>query len=305
MRNVLPGELKTIALVRVCTGCGTEFSYCKAPGSRGRLRHFCSEICRKKVALLQAPHCKHYSRKYPRKVHTRICRGCGNEYQSYQSRSSFCSPQCVKVHQALKPRQPLRTPLTCKHCSKSFTPCRPSAAQRAKGHIQQFCSKSCRFDHIRAANTSQEALRWRENNRRYFEVNRGWRAPLDKRAKLCAGCGLEFASHLVGQIYCSVPCRSSYHRRVNNPLRRTLTRSGDKIDPLVVFALASYVCHLCGKQTDQASRGTWHPRAPELDHVVPIARGGMHTWDNVACACRLCNITKRDKITLSHLVKMV
>lgn len=33
-------------------------------------------------------------------------------------------------------------------------------------------------------------------------------------------------------------------------------------------------------------------KAPELEHIIPIAMGGTHTWDNVACACRLCNQAK-------------
>jgi len=35
--------------------------------------------------------------------------------------------------------------------------------------------------------------------------------------------------------------------------------------------------------------------APELDHIVPIAAGGSHTYSNVACACKKCNIKKSSK----------
>ncbi|WP_078969910.1 HNH endonuclease [Streptomyces natalensis] len=32
--------------------------------------------------------------------------------------------------------------------------------------------------------------------------------------------------------------------------------------------------------------------AEELDHVVPLARGGPDTSDNIVAACRTCNATK-------------
>lgn len=31
------------------------------------------------------------------------------------------------------------------------------------------------------------------------------------------------------------------------------------------------------------------------DHIMPRSRGGPNTWDNVATACRRCNLAKRDR----------
>lgn len=57
-------------------------------------------------------------------------------------------------------------------------------------------------------------------------------------------------------------------------------------------------CHYCGTRMDFARRSKGDPFAPTLatlDHVVPIARGGSHTWDNVVLACWRCNCSKRDR----------
>jgi hypothetical protein len=35
--------------------------------------------------------------------------------------------------------------------------------------------------------------------------------------------------------------------------------------------------------------------ANEVDHVWPKSRGGEDTLDNLVCACRRCNILKKDK----------
>ncbi len=63
--------------------------------------------------------------------------------------------------------------------------------------------------------------------------------------------------------YVKVP----YHRRV--PLTRT-----------AVFARDSHRCQYCRAPADS------------LDHVVPKARGGTNTWENVVACCRRCNVRK-------------
>ncbi|WP_280888219.1 HNH endonuclease signature motif containing protein [Streptomyces sp. LBL] len=34
---------------------------------------------------------------------------------------------------------------------------------------------------------------------------------------------------------------------------------------------------------------------PEVDHVRPLARGGLHEWSNLAPACARCNRLKSDR----------
>lgn len=51
-------------------------------------------------------------------------------------------------------------------------------------------------------------------------------------------------------------------------------------------------CYLCGRNV---------PREyVTLDHVVPLVRGGSHTYDNVRIACRFCN-SRKGKRLLSEL----
>ena len=35
---------------------------------------------------------------------------------------------------------------------------------------------------------------------------------------------------------------------------------------------------------------------PTMDHIIPISKGGGHTWDNVQIAHRICNINKSNLI---------
>jgi 5-methylcytosine-specific restriction endonuclease McrA len=50
-----------------------------------------------------------------------------------------------------------------------------------------------------------------------------------------------------------------------------------------VFARDEHRCQYCGGLADS------------IDHVMPRSRGGEHVWDNVAAACRPCNLSKRDR----------
>jgi len=51
-----------------------------------------------------------------------------------------------------------------------------------------------------------------------------------------------------------------------------------------VFARDGGRCQYCGAA------------AESIDHVVPRAKGGPHTWENVVAACRACNTAKRDRL---------
>ena len=60
----------------------------------------------------------------------------------------------------------------------------------------------------------------------------------------------------------------------------------------VVFERDGWRCQICGDRTPKKSKGTIDLKAPELDHRVPMAMGGPHTYRNAQLACRACNIAK-------------
>ncbi|GAA1436357.1 hypothetical protein GCM10009616_35910 [Microlunatus lacustris] len=39
----------------------------------------------------------------------------------------------------------------------------------------------------------------------------------------------------------------------------------------------------------------YNPSRATLEHLLPISRGGSHTWDNVALACWQCNVRKNNR----------
>lgn len=83
-------------------------------------------------------------------------------------------------------------------------------------------------------------------------------------------------------------------KRVEKAKRRARLRGVaiSRVVPKEVFERDNYICHICSYPTDKSKEGTNHRLAPSLDHITPLARGGSHDNDNVACAHRICNSLK-------------
>lgn len=77
--------------------------------------------------------------------------------------------------------------------------------------------------------------------------------------------------------------------------RRAVMAKGDDIVHLKVFERDDWTCHICKRKIDRWLRGDAWMRAT-IDHVVPICKGGTHTYDNCAAAHWLCNMKKGDKL---------
>lgn len=121
----------------------------------------------------------------------------------------------------------------------------------------------------------------------------GWKP----EARTCIECGAGFVQERRWQRTCSEACAEAVERRNNRVAkakRRARTRgtAAESIDPIAVFKRDGWRCRMCGVETPYELRGSTHPRAPELDHVIPLAVGGSHTLANVQCACRACNGAK-------------
>ena len=64
-----------------------------------------------------------------------------------------------------------------------------------------------------------------------------------------------------------------------------------------IFERDDYLCHFCGKQTEKTTIVPYD-HAPTIDHLMPLAKGGLHTRANVATACFKCNWMKSDSLTV-------
>ena len=83
--------------------------------------------------------------------------------------------------------------------------------------------------------------------------------------------------------------RHRAHQLRNTAARRGVEEKGELIFREEIYERDNGICHLCYRPN--AIDGKW-----ELDHILPVTQGGTHTKDNVAIACRKCNIRKGNKL---------
>lgn len=75
--------------------------------------------------------------------------------------------------------------------------------------------------------------------------------------------------------------------------RRSRIRGGEveTFTEREIFERDQWRCYICGRRTSDDVPAL-SPNRAEIEHVVPIAKGGAHTRANVRCACHRCNALK-------------
>lgn len=133
----------------------------------------------------------------------------------------------------------------------------------------------------------------------WAKYQRGIYQPKPKTERICKICGELFKSNRPTERCCSDNCKEINGRLMNdkNHKRRArrLNVEYEYINPLKVFIRDGWHCQICGKATPIKNRGKFYPNAPELDHRIPMSKGGDHLYSNVQCACRKCNGEKSNK----------
>jgi 5-methylcytosine-specific restriction endonuclease McrA len=117
-------------------------------------------------------------------------------------------------------------------------------------------------------------------------------------AGTCIICDESFVSKYK-DVTCSAECQAA--NKANGRRNRDFNRRGRKSKAFVatvhrdkVFEWDGYRCHLCGGMTDR-TKTVPHPKAPTVDHVIPLASGGTHEPTNCRTACFLCNVVKQNQ----------
>jgi 5-methylcytosine-specific restriction endonuclease McrA len=95
--------------------------------------------------------------------------------------------------------------------------------------------------------------------------------------------------------YCGPPCKQRAYelRRLASALGLTPETQCDAVEPLRVYWRDKWRCGLCHEKVDRALRYP-NPLCASLDHVIPLSRGGTHTYANVQCAHLRCNVLKNN-----------
>jgi 5-methylcytosine-specific restriction endonuclease McrA len=122
------------------------------------------------------------------------------------------------------------------------------------------------------------------------------RVPVATTPAACDVCGALFDANGQRRFACSAACTRTRNYRENSKhvlVRRARTRGAEAeaIRPRDIFERDSWTCGICDEPVDRAKKAP-HPRSPSIDHVIPLSRGGQHTYANVQTAHLGCNVRK-------------
>lgn len=290
---------------RICEQCG-----CAYVAHRGRL---CSTKCRRR------------SRNKGLGKIPRHCLQCGKQFVSHLPKAKFCCKPCGDKWRRQNPLAPKRR---CQGCGDLYSPkarkydtfcsreCyfnkrrqRPRCDQRAiadgmlwilsrwrqcdicscmfigKSASSRLCGRECELAELR---------------KRSCETFYSSRSPT---VAGCHKCGRpvirrDAAGKWISQGFTCEDCLKEARRAANNKakaLRRlrcgALPWKHEVVFKQKVFERDEWKCQICGGPVDRTAR----PQTPlhaELDHVVPLSRGGAHAYDNTQCTHRICNLAK-------------
>jgi len=80
-------------------------------------------------------------------------------------------------------------------------------------------------------------------------------------------------------------------RNFYSPKRRAVYAQGDEINHLELFEKHNWICGICCEAINKRLRFP-NLLAATVDHIIPISKGGTHTWTNTRPAHAKCNFTK-------------
>jgi 5-methylcytosine-specific restriction endonuclease McrA len=221
------------------------------------------------------------------------CRPCHAAYE-----------RAVRLQQAadagvpFKPRvraDPLSGARVCRSCEQT-----KPLDQFAKGQRECRACRSVRGARYRTEHADKEADRHRrqyaENRENLLPKHRAWRrAAYARDPERFREERRERWRRLTPDERQAYYARNQEVRALHWSLRRARL-VGTKTEPVrrgEIIARDNRTCYLC-QATDLLDADI------HLDHVIPLARGGTHTYDNIRVACAPCNYWKSDRL-LSEL----
>jgi endogenous inhibitor of DNA gyrase (YacG/DUF329 family) len=286
-------------MTKRCDICNIEFE------TTNPRKKYCSPECGKQGAKIRA------AKRRGNDI-IKDCPICGERFEIGKNGAliKYCSQDCADEARRIRNRERWReanpgwddgTNKVCEWCGKEFT------VPARNAHIARFCSDKCKDTwHSR----QDGRLPWdawkvildkqKEETKKIKEVERRARM----KTKECTECGKTFETMQPNQLTCSTECsrqRSNRLKWQREEKRYNDTNLVDKdISLKVLYKRDKGICYICGGKCNfkdhTKTNGNFiaGPTYPSIDHLIPIARGGMHAWDNVKLAHHHCNAMKSD-----------
>ncbi|WP_188942134.1 HNH endonuclease [Virgibacillus salexigens] len=262
----------------ICKQCGGAFT--------GRKRKFCSEGCRDKYS--------DNTRK-----HKKRCKNCSVIFMAKNKNQKFCSIKCAADNSQNKTKVK-----ECDSCGKNFN-----------GKVRQkYCSEECKYLHYKNRNFINKKCNYCGIYLNHYQKNfcskQCANNSIKKHSCICGYCKRNFTGRKGRpNKFCSRDC---FHNALGcNPKQykydtylsdaSSVKRAKhygvryEKIEPLKVFERDEWKCGICGSYVNH-SLSYPDTMSASIDHIIPLSKGGSHTYKNVQCSHLSCNLIKRNKV---------
>ena len=256
---------------QVCEVCGIEYEM-KRTEDRNLKHHYCSDDCKALGRL------------------NRTCEYCGKKfYRGKRKKRVYCSVECYEKANSIG----VLEKGICRNCGQEF--------DKVRGR-NIFCSNRCGALYYGKIRTQERLEREAEQRQRkeMIETLKRELRELKKaqkeleRYKPCKECGKVFKA-TNGRTHCSEKCKKASQNRAHDRRIRRNGKADYSISLKRLYKRDRGFCQICGKHLEfieDVQSGDY----PSIDHIIPLAKGGLHSWDNVQLACRRCNWEKSDEI---------
>lgn len=231
------------------------------------------------------------------------------------------SDDVVKLRNRLIRQPSKNTACTCEFCGSVKIAGDAQSRSVRKGR-RFFCDQDCSwnwksihyasesFEHFEKSRkaTRDRKQKQREISRRLAESRRMEKIERNKIKReeqkqkgwiTCTVCSKTVwsESHSSRRRFCSESCKKDAGRVYSgNRCRLLRQRSfGAVITLQKLFIRDGKRCKACGTRCVKPE-GYNQPNEANIDHIMPLSKGGLHTWSNVQLPCRTCNIAKSNKV---------
>lgn len=212
------------------------------------------------------------------------CAVCGYLFSYKSTRrkpKTLCSSMCIKRRHYLEHSDEYKA-----RASKRGK--RPEVLASAKEYREK---NKARLKAKAKAYRSDNSERLSEVSRRYYQDNKaarqeywnGWVSRPGNRDRVRSNS--------------RAWAKENVERRKTHEARRRALKAGastELVVPSVVFDRDNWVCALCNESVPK--NATFPNRLyPTIDHIIPLSKGGSHTYENVQLAHQACNSRKGNR----------
>lgn len=243
------------------------------------------------------------------------CPICHKDFVPRQKNSVYCSRICHEKKPRLN-RNYKSQYIRCINCKEI-----KAITVKGGNHAKLCCSRKCGFEwqaHISSERSRLRAIGLRSKKelipikvikelialKRIKARNKSIRLCLhcdqqvfDKYRRIHVRCLAAYNAERKAEYKSTESYKNA--KKANRVKRKAIQRGAtiaEPINPLLILTRDKWKCYLCGVKTPKDLRGSYLDNAPELDHVIPLSKGGLHVESNLRCACRKCNAEKSDQI---------